>query len=201
MTESAPTAAAIQPLWLRLCHWLNALAVVILVLSGWRIYNASPIYAFRFPASLTLGGWLGGALLWHFAAMWLFFANGLAYLLLNLVTGRARRRFLPLGPRALVADLRAALAGRLAHEDLAHYNAVQKASYLGAIALCVLAVLSGLAVWKSVQLPWLRTLMGGFDNARVVHFLAMGGISAFVAVHLAMVVLVPRTLVTMFRGR
>ena len=191
----------IQPGWVRITHWLNVVAVLILVLSGWRIYNASPIWDFRFPKDLTLGGWLGGALLWHFAAMWVLFLNGLAYLALNVVTGRLRRRYFPLTPRQVLADFVAALRGQLGHDDLAQYNAVQKAAYLGAIALLVLVVLSGLAVWKSVQFPLLRELMGGFDNARVIHFFAMSGIVAFVAVHVAMVALVPRTLRLMILGR
>lgn len=194
-------ARTLQPAWVRLTHWLNALAVVILVLSGWRIYDASPIFAFKFPKEYTLGGWLGGALQWHFAAMWLLAVNGLIYLALNLATGRLRARYLPLRPRELLDDLLAALRGRLAHEDLSHYNAVQKFAYLGALTLLVLIVLSGLAVWKSVQLPLLRELMGGFDNARVVHFFAMAGIVCFVCVHVVMVILVPKTFLLMIRGR
>jgi len=193
--------ATVQPAWVRLTHWLNVVAVLLLMTSGWRIYNASPIFDFKFPKELTLGGWLGGALLWHFAAMWLLAANGLVYLALNLVSGRLRRRFFPLRPREVLGDFVAALRGRLAHDDLAHYNAVQKLAYLGAVALLVVVVLSGLAVWKSVQFPLLRELMGGFDNARVVHFLAMAAIGFFVLVHVVMVALVPRTLLLMIRGR
>ncbi len=200
-SATPPGPRVIQPAWVRISHWLNALAVLLLVFSGWRIYNASPIFDFRFPKQLTLGGWLGGALLWHFAAMWLLAANGVAYLAINFASGRWRRQFFPLRPGQVFADLAAALRGRLGHEDLARYNAVQKAAYLGAIALVVLAVLSGLAVWKSVQLPMLRGLMGGFDNARVVHFVAMAGLVAFFLVHVAMVALVPRTFLVMIRGR
>ena len=104
---------AVHPLWLRLTHWTNALAVIVLVFSGWRIYNASPIFAFRFPESITLGGWLGGALLWHFAAMWVLLVNGLTYLLINLLSGRLKRRFFPLRPREVVGDLVAAFRGAL----------------------------------------------------------------------------------------
>jgi len=194
-------AATVQPGWVRVAHWLNLIAFVVLLSSGWRIYNASPIFDFKFPRELTLGGWLGGALLWHFAAMWLLAFNGLAYLALNIASGRLRRRFWPLTPRQLFDDFVAALRGRLGHDDLAHYNAVQKFAYLGAIALLVLVVLSGLAVWKSVQLPLLRELMGGFDSARVVHFVAMAGLVFFTLVHVVMVALVPRTLLLMIRGR
>src|ERR1700741_4859936 len=134
----------IHPLVVRICHWLNVLAVLVLVLSGWRIYNAAPVFeSFRFPAELTLGGWLAGALQWHFAAMWLLFLNGLVYLALNGVTGRVPRRFLPLPGRGLAPDFTAPRHGRLSHDDLTVYNAVQKAGYVGAVVLLVLLVLSG----------------------------------------------------------
>ena len=191
----------IQPLWLRLNHWINFTALVIMVLSGWRIYNASPIFAFRFPDWITLGGWLGGALLWHFAAMWLVFFNGVTYLLLNLASGRFRARFLPLRLRDLLHDFGAALGGRLAHDTPAEYNAVQKLAYLFAIADVALLVLSGLVVWKPVQFPLLRVLMGDYDDARIVHFAAMAALLGFAAVHVAMVALVPKTLLPMIRGR
>jgi len=191
----------IHPLWLRLTHWVNALAVTVLVLSGWRIYNASPIFSFRIPDGLTLGGWLGGALLWHFAAMWVLFLNGLTYLLLNLASGRLVARYFPLRLREVLADFLAALRGQLTHEDPRHYNAVQKLAYLFVMADVILIILSGLVVWKSVQFPHLRELMGGFDTARVVHFFAMAALVAFFIVHIVMVALVPRTLVQMTRGR
>jgi len=191
----------IHPIWLRATHWLNALAVVILAMSGWRIYNASPLFDFTFAKSLTLGGWLGGAIQWHFAAMWLLAANGLAYLLFNAASGRLARKFFPLSPRAFAADLRAALRGHLSHADPRQYNAVQRAAYLFVIVDAVLLVLSGLVLWKSVQFPLLRELLGGYETARRVHFFAMAALVAFAALHLAMVALVPRTLLTMIRGR
>ncbi len=91
-----PQPATIHPLWLRITHWINAVAVVIMIGSGWEIYNASPLFPFEFPKSITLGGWLAGALLWHFAAMWLFAVNGLVYVVLGILTGRFRRKLLPL---------------------------------------------------------------------------------------------------------
>jgi thiosulfate reductase cytochrome b subunit len=194
-------ATVINPLWMRITHWLNAVAVIVMVLSGWRIYNASPIFAFRIPANLTMGSWLGGALQWHFAAMWLLVANGLVYLLLNLASGRFRKKLLPVSVGGFITDMKAALTGHLAHEDISKYNTVQKVAYLAIILDLLLLVVSGLAVWKSVQFPLLRELMGGFDNARVVHFYAMAFAVAFLVVHLVMVALVPRTLVAMLRGR
>jgi thiosulfate reductase cytochrome b subunit len=192
----------IQPAWVRVTHWINALAVVLMAMSGWQVYDASPIFpALRFPSAITLGGWLGGALLWHFAIMWVLVANFLIYLGLNLASGRLRRKLLPISINSLATDLVAALRGRLEHENLARYNSVQKFAYLVVILDIVFVILSGLAVWKSVQLPLLRTLMGGYDIARVMHFLAMTVLVAFFIVHVVMVALVPRSLLLIIRGR
>lgn len=191
----------IHPGWVRAMHWLNALAVVILMMSGWRIYNATGFLGFTIPKGITLGGWLGGALQWHFAAMWVLGINGLLYLAFNLASGRLLRKFFPVSPKALLADLLAALQGKLAHADPRHYNMVQRLAYLFVMLDSVLLVVSGLVLWKSVQFPLLRELMFGYEGARLVHFIAMAALAAFVVVHLAMVVLVPRTLVYMTRGR
>lgn len=201
MHNSTPDKTIIHPVWLRLTHWLNALAVIVMILSGWRIYNASPIFPFHIPNNWTLGGWLGGALQWHFAAMWLLFFNGLVYLLINTGTGRLWKKFLPLYPRAVFRDLQKALTGKLQHDALDKYNAVQKLAYVSVILDLILLVISGLAIWKSVQFPILRELMGGFDNARIVHFCAMSFLVLFILVHVIMVALVPRTLLAMLRGR
>jgi thiosulfate reductase cytochrome b subunit len=199
---ATPRSGTIHPVWVRITHWLNALAAVTMMLSGWRIYDASPVFAgFRFPASVTLGGWLGGALQWHFAAMWLLVFNGLLYLTINLASGRFMRKFLPVSPRAVLKDFVAALTGRLSHADLSRYNAVQKFAYLFVVCDLIVLVLSGLAIWKSVQFPLLRDLMGGYDTARIVHFCAMALMAGFIVVHLAMVALVPRSLLAMLRGR
>ena len=192
---------AIHPAWLRTAHWINALSVLILVTSGWKIYTATAVMGFSFPSDLTLGGWLGGALLWHFAAMWVLVINGSMYLVLNGVTRRLATKFFPLSPKALVADIAAALKGRLAHADPRQYNTVQRLAYLFVMVDSVLLVISGLVLWKSVQFPLLRTLVGGYEGARLVHFAGMSALVLFVAVHLVMVMLVPRTLITMVRGR
>ncbi len=201
-TPSVPRERPIHPRWVRVTHWLNALAAITMMLSGWRIYDASPVFAgFSIPPAITLGGWLGGALQWHFAAMWLLVFNGLVYLILTIASGRFMRKFLPLSPRAVLRDLVSALRGRLAHDDLSHYNAVQKLAYVVVIVDLVVLVLSGLAIWKSVQFPLLRELMGGYDTARIVHFCAMAVMASFLVVHLALVALVPRSLLAMLRGR
>src|SRR6202051_3862650 len=135
------TAKVIQPAWVRTVHWINAVAMILMIMSGWQIYNASPLFNFKFSSSITLGGWLGGALLWHFAAMWLLMVNGLVYLVLGFATGRFRKKLLPITPEGVIADTRAALTGKLSHADLTTYNYVQKLLYAGIIVVGVLIVL------------------------------------------------------------
>lgn len=199
--SSTVVRVRIHPAWMRITHWLNAIAVVVLITSGWRIYNASPFFPFSFPGSITLGGWLGGALQWHFAAMWLLFFNGVCYLAFNLFSGRLWRKFFPVSPQQVIRDLRAALSGHLTHADPTHYNSVQRLSYLFVMVDLVVIVLSGLVLWKSVQFPLLRELLGGYETARRVHFVCMALLAAFIVVHLVMVVLVPKTLVSMITGK
>ena len=195
--HGAAVLRPIHPLWMRVSHWLNAVAVLILIASGWRIYNAAPFFDFTIPDGITLGGWLGGALQWHFAAMWLLVGNGLFYLAMNVLTGRLARTFFPLSPRAVLNDLMAALRGRLSHADPRHYNSVQRLAYLFVMVDVLVIVLSGLVLWKSVQFPVLRELLGGYEGARRVHFVGMALLAGFIAVHLVMVALVPRTLLAM----
>src|SRR5947209_4262513 len=195
------TATVIQPAWVRIAHWINAVAMIVMIMSGWQIYNASPLFAFKFAKSITLGDWLAGALLWHFAAMWLLMINGLVYLALGFITGRFRKKLLPLSPAGVVSDVKAALTGRLSHDDLTTYNYVQKLLYAGIIVVGVLIVLSGLSMWKPVQLHWLVALFGGYDVARYVHFICMSAIVLFLAVHIALAVLVPKSLRAMIIGR
>jgi thiosulfate reductase cytochrome b subunit len=200
--SSAPSARSpnIHPLVVRICHWVNALAIFIMVFSGWRIYDSSPIFRFRFPVAITLGGWLAGALQWHFAAMWLLVLNGLVYVIYGVVSGHYRRNFFPLRVVAILHEFANLLHGRISHA-LGSYNPIQKLAYLVVIFLGVILVLSGLAIWKPVQFQGLAALMGGYDTARVVHFLAMMGVVGFIIIHLVMVLLVPRTLPPMFTGR
>ena len=194
---NAADRAPIHPVWMRITHWLNAIAVLVMVASGWRIYNASPFFPFSIPSELTLGGWLGGALQWHFAAMWLLAANGLVYLMLNIASGRLFRKFFPLSASAVMRDALAALRGQLSHADPRQYNNVQRFAYLFVMLDIVLLVLSGLVLWKSVQFGFLRDLLGGYEFSRRIHFFAMVALVVFIAVHLVMVALVPHTLLTM----
>jgi thiosulfate reductase cytochrome b subunit len=201
LTPAAPVDAVIHPVWVRLTHWVNAVAVVVMIGSGWQIYNASPLFPFVFPSEITLGGWLAGALLWHFAAMWLLAVNGLVYVVLGLVTGRFRRKLVPIRPGEVLADAKAALTGKLSYDDLSVYNAVQRLFYLGVILAGIIVVLSGLAIWKPVQLQELAAVFGGYDAARYVHFFAMAAIVGFLVVHVIMSFLVPKSLRAMITGR
>jgi len=199
--KQEPATKVIQPAWVRAMHWANAFAMILMIMSGWQIYNASPLFDFRFPHAITLGGWLGGALLWHFAAMWLLMVNGLVYLITGFATGRFRKKLLPITPAGVATDIKAALTFKLAHEDLSKYNYVQKLLYAGIIAVGVVIVLSGLSIWKPVQLYYLVTLFGGYDVARYVHFICMALIVAFLVVHVLLALLVPKSLRAMIIGR
>ena len=201
LTPAAPAGAVIHPVWVRVTHWINVVAMAVMIGSGWEIYNASPLFPFVFPRGITLGGWLAGALLWHFAAMWLLAVNGLVYLVLGVLTGRFRRKLVPIRPADVLSDARAALTGKLNHDDLSVYNAVQKLLYLGVILAGIVIVLSGLAIWKPVQLQELTALFGGYDAARYVHFFAMATIVGFLIVHVIMALLVPKSLRAMITGR
>ena len=192
----------IHPRWVRLTHWVNALAMLMMIGSGWQIYDASPLFRFiYFSPHLALGQWLAGALLWHFAAMWLLVINGIVYVTLGIATGRFRRKFLPIRPRDVANDLLAALRGKLAHDDLSVYNAVQRLLYVGVILAGIVIVLSGLSIWKPVQLKYLTDFFGGYDFARYVHFFAMASIVGFLTVHVALALIVPKSLRAMIVGR
>jgi thiosulfate reductase cytochrome b subunit len=205
MTAQTITArtpvATIHPGWVRFCHWINALAILAMIGSGWQIYNASPLFDFTFPRSIALGGWLGGAIQWHFAAMWVLVINGLVYVMLGIVTGRFRRKLLPIRARDVAADVRAALTFKLQHDDLGHYNAVQKLLYAAVMVVAVIVILSGLAIWKPVQLQELTALFGGYDFARYVHFVAMAAIVGFLVVHVTLALIVPKSIRAMIAGR
>src|SRR5256885_2398802 len=198
---AAPAGEKIHPLWVRITHWINALAMVLMIGSGWEIYNASPLFGFSYPKSITLGGWLAGALLWHFAAMWLLAVNGIIYVALGLATGRFRTKLLPIHPAEVIADAKAALTLKLAHDDLSKYNSVQRLLYAGIIVVAIVIVLSGLAIWKPVQLQWLTALFGGYDAARYIHFFCMAAIVGFLVVHVLLALLVPKSLRAMLTGR
>ncbi len=182
-------------------HWTNAIAMFILIGSGWKIYNDEVLFGWlHFPEEFTIGGEAQGALQWHLFAMWILMLNGLAYLIYGIVTGRFRRMLTPIRITEILSNIRDALRFRLGHDDLTRYNGVQKMLYTGIIVVGILQVLTGLAIWKPVQFSELAALFGSFQTARLLHFLCMTAIVAFVLVHVALALLVPRTLVGMLTG-
>lgn len=200
-TTTIAAGRRLHPLPVRVMHWLNVVAMAILIPSGWGIYNDEVIFGWLyFPHWSLLGNWAPDHLMWHFAGMWLLVANGLLYLLYGLVTGRFRERFFPISAREAIGDVRDALRFKLAHADLTVYNAVQKLLYLGVMAAAIVQVASGLALWKPVQFSWLAAFFGDFRGVRLAHFLGMAGIVGFLVVHVALALLVPSTLVAMLTG-
>lgn len=180
-------------------HWIGVYAIFCMMFSGWEIYDASPSLAFLFPPWTTLGGWLAGAIAWHISAMWLLFADGIAYLVYGLLSGHFRRDLPPPAPGAVVRDLGRALRFRLPHR-IGHYNAVQRLLYLGVILVILLQAATGLSIWKPVQFFWLAGLFGGYPVARGIHLALMAALAAFVVIHVVLVAIYPRTLVSMIAG-
>lgn len=200
MREDQDAVCPVHPLPLRSLHWINAGTMLAMIGSGLAIQNSEPVVPFVVPPQLTLGDDLTAALQWHLAMMWLLGLNGLAYLAFGIWSGRFRRKLLPVSLRGVLRDVARALKGRLSHDDLSVYNQVQRVMYLGVIALGVLAVLSGLSLWKPVQLSWLLALMDDFDTARIIHFACMSLILGFTLVHVGMALLVPRSMRLMVLG-
>ena len=199
MTEAG--SRRLHPLPVRIMHWINALAMIVMITSGWGIYDDYVIISgLHFSQTFRLGSWAAESLLWHFAGMWFLAINGLAYLAYGLATGRFRERLLPIRVTELVQTVRDTLSFRIAHDDLTHYNAVQKALYIVVILAGISQVITGLAIWKPIQFSGLVSLFGGFQGARLVHFLGMVVIVGFLAVHVALSVLVPSTLWAMLTG-
>src|SRR6516225_2409280 len=191
----------LHPLPVRIMHWVNAAAMIIMIMSGWKIYNDEVIFGWLyFPDIITLGTWAQHGLQWHFFGMWILTLNGLAYLGYGLVSGRFRAKLLPISAWELIDTIRDALTLRLKHDDLTHYNAVQKLLYVGIILVGIVTVLSGLSIWKPVQFSELATLFYDFQTARLVHFLCMAAIVFFLVVHVALTLLVPQTFIAMLTG-
>jgi thiosulfate reductase cytochrome b subunit len=132
--------------------------------------------------------------------MWLLMANGVCYLVYGFATGRFRRKLVPIRPADVLAQVRDALRFRLPHDDITHYNAVQKLLYVGVIAVIVVQVASGWAVWKPMQLSELAALFGSFQGSRLVHFFGMAAIVGFLVIHVALALIVPKTIVAMMMG-
>jgi thiosulfate reductase cytochrome b subunit len=205
VTSAQPAHAShphrLHPLPLRIMHWINAIAIFIMIGSGWKIYNDDVIFGFlHFPDWIVIGKWAQHGLQWHFFGMWIFVLNGLAYLTYGIATGRFRRKLLPISLREIFVTVGEALRFQLRHDDLTHYNAVQKILYLGVMCIGILIVLSGLALWKPVQFSELAALFGTFQTIRLVHFLCMSAIVGFILIHVTLALLVPQSLVAMVTG-
>ena len=200
-TKSASKGRRLHPLAVRIMHWINAVVMIVMIGSGWGIYNDSVIFGFlHFPKATVVGGWAAESLLWHFAGMWLLALNGLAYLTYGIVTGRLRERLLPIRVSELIETVRDTLHFKIKHEDITTYNAVQKVLYIVVILAGVSQVVTGLAIWKPVQLAGLTAVLGGFQTARLIHFAGMTVIVGFLVVHVALSLLVPQTLWAMLTG-
>ena len=182
-------------------HWINAFSMLAMIGSGWGIYDDDVVIrGLHFPHWARLGSWAAPSLNIHLAVMWFVAFNGLAYLVYGVVTGRLRERLLPVRAADVAHTIRDTLHLRLAHADLTTYNAVQKLLYMLVIATGVSQVVTGLALWKPVQLQWIVAVLGGFQNVRVIHFTGMAILVGFLVVHVALSLLVPRTLLAMLGG-
>ncbi len=191
----------LHPWPVRIMHWINAVAMIVMITSGWGIYDDSVIIrGLHFNGYLRLGEWAPESLLWHFAGMWLLMLNGLAYLVYGFARGRFRERLLPIRVGDFIGTVRDTLRFKIAHEDLTTYNAVQKLLYIVAILAGIMQVVTGFAIWKPVQLSGLVSLLGGFQSARLIHFLDMAVLVGFLVVHVALSLLVPSTLWAMLTG-
>lgn len=207
-----PQKTILHPGLIRVTHWMWALGIILLLMSGLRIYNAEPLFDFYFPIWLTLGGSVesanalhndfgtAGALLWHFAAMWLLLIALPVFLVYGVVKGHFTAKYWPVTPAQVIGDITDFFKGRLAH-DIGVRNAVQKLLYAFAILDMIVMVASGLVLWKPVQFHTLGLLMGQYEGARYVHFFGMAGMGGFIVVHLALVLLVPKVLLPMITGR
>jgi thiosulfate reductase cytochrome b subunit len=191
----------LHPIPVRVMHWINAIAMIVMITSGWGIYDDDVVISgLHFAGPLRLGGWAAESLQWHFAGMWLLVINGLVYLVYGVVTGRFRERLLPIRLADLVKTVNDTLHFRIAHDDLTEYNAVQKLLYFVVIVAGLSQVITGIVIWKPVQTYPLQELFGGFQGARLVHFWGMVVIVGFLVVHVAFSLLVPSTLWAMLTG-
>jgi thiosulfate reductase cytochrome b subunit len=182
-------------------HWTNAVAMLVMITSGWGIYDDDVIIrGFQFGSTLRLGDWAAWSLNWHFAGMWLLVINGLCYLVYGVVTGRLRERMLPIRIGEILETIRDTLHLKIKHDDLTTYNAVQKLLYIVVILAGIAQVVTGLAIWKPVQFSGLVLWLGGFQSARIIHFAGMSVIVGFLLVHVLLALLVPQTLWAMLTG-
>lgn len=190
----------VHPLFVRITHWINAFAAIAMLMSGMRIYNASPIYEFRFPPEVTLGGWLAGALAWHFAVMWLLVLNGLAYLFYGFLSGHFIRRLFDLRAMSAYRNVKLEMKHLLIH-GTGEYNIIQRLLYVAVVLDMAILFFSGLALWKPVQFHGLAEFMGGYEGARRIHFYGMTILAFFIVGHVSIAFAVKGSISSMFSGR
>jgi thiosulfate reductase cytochrome b subunit len=199
--RAEPRVHRLHPLPIRIMHWVNAVAILIMISSGWKIYNDDVIFGWlHFPEALTLGHWAQHGLQWHFFGMWILVLNGISYVTYGLMTGRFWRMLFPIRWRELLKDMSDAVHFRLAHDDPTHYNVVQRLLYVGILLIGALIVITGLVLWKPIQFSELTGMFGSFQTVRLIHFLCMSAIVLFLLVHVTLALLVPQTLVAMVTG-
>lgn len=190
----------VHPLFVRITHWINAFAAIAMLMSGMRIYNAAPLYEFRFPPEMTLGGWLAGALAWHFAAMWLLVINGVAYLLYGFFSGHFIRRLFNIGAMSAYRNVKLEMKHLLIH-GTGEYNIIQRLLYVAVVVDMAMLFFSGLALWKPVQFQGLADWMGGYEGARRIHFIGMSILAFFIVGHVSIAFAVKGSISSMFSGR
>ncbi len=180
-----------HPLFIRLSHWLNFVALAIMVTSGLRIYNASPLWSFKIPDTLTLGGWLAGARQWHFFAMWILAVNGLSYVAYNILTKHGRRTTLfgKTDVTGVMPMILYYLRIRKVHPPQQKYNALQKLAYTTIPFAGIGSIMSGIAIYWPVQFSGITSLFGGYEYARMFHFFCTAVFVLFTSGHLFMVVI------------
>jgi thiosulfate reductase cytochrome b subunit len=199
--KERPVGRRLHPGAVRIMHWTNAVAMLVMITSGWGIYDDDVIIrGLTFNKYLRLGDWAAWSLNWHFAGMWLLVINGLCYLVYGVVTGRLRERLLPIRMRDVIQTVSDTLRFKIEHNDLTTYNAVQKILYIVVILAGISQVVTGLAIWKPVQFSGLVSLLGGFQYARYIHFAGMIVIVGFLVVHVVLALLVPQTIKAMLFG-
>jgi Ni/Fe-hydrogenase b-type cytochrome subunit len=191
-------AAYEHPLPIRITHWVNAISLFVMVTSGLRIFRAFPSFGPKIPQkvlldipkSLTLGGWLGGALQWHFTFMWLFAGSGAVYIAYQLISRHYRTvLFMPRDIPGVWPMARHYFFFGPKPPATGQYNPLQKLAYTSTVGFGVLSLITGMVLYKPTQFAWLAFLLGGFHLTRIWHFAAMCGFLSFIPGHLIMVIL------------
>ena len=178
-----------HPVFVRVTHWVNFVALAIMVSSGLRIYNASPLFSFGMPSWVTLGGWLAGARMWHFFGMWLFVANGISWVLYNLISrhGRTTTLFNRGDVGGVLPMILYYMRIRKDHPPSRKYNSLQKLAYTTIPIVALGAVTTGVAIYWPVQFGFITSAFGNYDTARVWHFIFMAALVGFFGGHIFMV--------------